>query len=208
MYVIAGPTRVPACLFVAGSVPAPVGPRPSRSHSRPAPSVRLSGRPVLGPYVRLTARAGRLSPLSPSIRAVIRYSLLPENAAFGKYGPSLVCSSGSVPSRAFRLPSRRPAFPARFPVCTLWPVSRPFVGVSALSPSNLLILFAGIVYSLYRRIESCIPRVPHFQLFSLYVKLLLPPVNLQYSPVLFSMLVILYARFKPYISRIYRINSI
>lgn len=176
MYVIAGPARVPACLFVAGSVPAPVGPRPvSLGAGRPVPLDHTHGppRPSVSravPYwgrMSVSRPARAVSPLSPrpyGPLSGIPYCLkTPRSASTGAV-PSVSPMSVRLPSRPARSVSRVPA--RVLPICTLWAVSRPSVGVSALSPSHLINLFAGIVYLLYYRIEACILRVRQSRTFT------------------------------------------
>ena len=115
------------------------------SHGPRGPSLPLSGRPY-----------GPLSGISPPLKT-------PRSASTGAV-PSVSPMSVRLPSRPARSVSRVPA--RVLPTCTLWAVSRPSVGVSALSPSHLINLFAGIVYPLYYHIEACIPRVRQSRTFT------------------------------------------
>jgi len=142
----------PVPLDLTHGPPRPVRPVPSRlsgllgpSHAPRGPSLPLSGRPY-----------GPLSGISPPLKT-------PRSASTGAV-PSVSPMSVRLPSRPALSVSRVPA--RVLPVCTLWAVSRPSVSVSALSPSHLLNLFAGIVYPLYCRIEACMSRVRQSRTFT------------------------------------------
>jgi hypothetical protein len=121
MYVIAGPTRVPACLFVAGSVPAPVGPRPvSLGAGRPVPLDHTHGppRPSVSravPYwgrMSVSRPARAVSPLSPRpygpLSGIPYYLKTPLKATTGRLS---YVRPVSAPSRLPRLSPRAAYIP-------------------------------------------------------------------------------------------------